>query len=58
MVVRKSEEEEVKAQWHHDAAIVGTAAHHGLDLVVTTDRLLATRYGEFLEEIRHLEPVT
>ena len=46
----------VKAQWHHDAAIVGTAAHHGLDMVVTTDRVLATRYGGLFREIRRLAP--
>lgn len=45
-----------KAAWHHDAAIVGTAAHHGLDLVVTADRALATCYGGFFSEIYHLLP--
>jgi len=44
----------VRAGWYHDAAIVGTAAHHGIDLLVTTDRALTTRYGGFYREIRHL----
>jgi predicted nucleic acid-binding protein len=56
VVAKRSEIEEIKAQWHHDAAIVGTAAHHGLDMVVTTDRLLAERYGDAFDEIRLLEP--
>lgn len=57
VVSKKSEREEIKAQWHHDAAIVGTAAHHGLDLVVTTDKALAARYGTAFHEIRLIEPV-
>lgn len=57
VVARKSEREETKAQWHHDAAIMGTAAHHALDMVVTTDRGLATRYGGAFHEIRLIEPV-
>ncbi len=57
VVVRKSEREETKAQWHHDAAIVGTAAHHALNTVVTTDRGLAARYGDAFHEIRLIESV-
>ena len=53
---RRDEDEAVRAQWHHDAAIVGTAVHHGLDLVITTDRSLAARYGGLFREIRHLAP--
>jgi predicted nucleic acid-binding protein len=57
VVARKSEREEVKAQWHHDAAIVGTAAHNGLDFIVSTDRVLAERYGGAFDEVRLIEPV-
>jgi predicted nucleic acid-binding protein len=53
---RGDQREAVKAKWHHDAAIVGTAVHHGLDMIVTSDRVLATRYGGFFEEIRYLDP--
>jgi predicted nucleic acid-binding protein len=56
-VVKKSEREEMRAQWHHDAAIVGTAGHHGLAMVVTTDKALAQRYGDAFHEIRLIEPV-
>lgn len=56
VVAKKSEREEVKAQWHHDAAIVGTAAHHALDMVVTTDKTLAARYGSAFHEVRLIEP--
>lgn len=56
VAARRSEQEEAKAQWHHDAAIVGTAAHHGLDTIVTSDRILARRYGTAFDEIRLLEP--
>jgi predicted nucleic acid-binding protein len=54
---KKSEREESKAEWHHDAAIVRTAAYHGLDMVVTTDAGLVARYASLFEEIRHVEPV-
>lgn len=54
--VKKSEREETRAQWHHDAAIVGTAGHHGLSMVVTTDKALAQRYGDAFHEIRLIEP--
>jgi predicted nucleic acid-binding protein len=57
MVTKKSQQEETKAQWHHDAAIVGTAAHHALDMMVTTDKALAGRYGGAFHEIRLIEPV-
>jgi hypothetical protein len=56
VVVRKSEREETKAQWHHEAAIVGTAAYHALDMVVSTDKGLAARYGSAFHEIRLIEP--
>lgn len=56
VAAKKSEREELKAAWHHDAAIVGTAAYHGLDMVVTTDAGLVARYGSLFEEIRHIEP--
>lgn len=55
-VVKKSEIEESRAQWHHDAALVGTAVHHELDMVVTTDAGLAGRYASAFDEIRLLRP--
>jgi predicted nucleic acid-binding protein len=55
--LKRSAREETRAQWHHDAAIIGTAAAHGLDMVATTDKVLSQRYGEAFHEIRLLEPV-
>jgi predicted nucleic acid-binding protein len=57
VVVRKSEREETKAQWHHDVAIVATAAHHALGMVVTTDKALVARYESAFHEMRLIESI-
>jgi predicted nucleic acid-binding protein len=46
-----------RAQWHHDAAIVGTAAHHELDVVLTADRAMHTRYSPFFSDVVHIAEV-
>lgn len=42
-------EEVAKAQWHHDAAIVGSAVWGQMDLLVTADKGMVDRYTEHFD---------
>lgn len=46
--------ETAKAEWHHDAAIIGTAAQHELDIIVTADKQMHTRYSSLFDQIVHI----
>ncbi len=49
--------ESEKAEWHHDAALVGTAAQHELNVIVTADKNMYSRYAAMFNEIVRITAV-
>jgi predicted nucleic acid-binding protein len=49
--------QQVRDVWQRDAAIAGTAEHHGVDILVTADATLHTEFRDYLTrcEVRLLE---